>query len=95
MNTNLASIRQSFGQTLLQLAKVNKNIWVVDADLKSSLAFLSVLLNVVLLKIMPPELQQVWPSPVKPFFSLLLPVFHPPSIGLLSNSRSVLIMSLL
>ena len=38
MNTNLASIRQSFGQTLLQLAKVNKNIWVVDADLKSSLA---------------------------------------------------------
>ena len=31
------SIRQSFGATLFKLAKTNKNIYVVDADLKSSL----------------------------------------------------------
>lgn len=31
------SIRQSFGATLVKLAKTNKNIYVVDADLKSSL----------------------------------------------------------
>jgi transketolase len=34
------SIRQAFGDTLLKLAKTNKNLYVVDADLKSSL-FLS------------------------------------------------------
>ncbi len=31
------SIRQSFGKTLTKLAKTNKNIYVVNADLKSSL----------------------------------------------------------
>lgn len=31
------SIRQSFGETLTKLAKTNKNIYVVNADLKSSL----------------------------------------------------------
>ena len=31
------SIRQSFGETLVKLAKTNKNIYVVNADLKSSL----------------------------------------------------------
>ncbi|MFA5750097.1 MAG: transketolase C-terminal domain-containing protein [Candidatus Shapirobacteria bacterium] len=31
------SIRQSFGETLFQLAKTNKNIYVVSVDLKSSL----------------------------------------------------------
>lgn len=31
------SIRQSFGETLTKLAKTNKNIFVVNADLKSSL----------------------------------------------------------
>lgn len=31
------SIRQSFGDTLTKLAKTNKNIYVVNADLKSSL----------------------------------------------------------
>ena len=31
------SIRQSFGETLCKLAKTNKNIYVVNADLKSSL----------------------------------------------------------
>ncbi|HPT66041.1 MAG TPA: transketolase C-terminal domain-containing protein [Candidatus Woesebacteria bacterium] len=31
------SIRQSFGETILKLAKTNKNIYVVDVDLKSSL----------------------------------------------------------
>lgn len=31
------SIRQSFGETLYKLAKTNKNIYVVNADLKSSL----------------------------------------------------------
>lgn len=34
---NNLSIRQSFGQTLCELAKTNKNIYVVNADLKSSL----------------------------------------------------------
>ncbi len=33
----LSSIRQAFGQTLLKLAKTNKKIYVVNADLKSSL----------------------------------------------------------
>lgn len=37
MTPSLASIRQAFGQTLLHLAKTNKKIYVVDADLKSSL----------------------------------------------------------
>lgn len=32
-----ASIRQAFGDTLLRLAKTNRNLFVVDADLKSSL----------------------------------------------------------
>ncbi len=36
MNTN--SIRQSFGETLTKLAKNNKNIYVVSADLKSPLS---------------------------------------------------------
>jgi transketolase len=31
------SIRQAFGETLYKLAKINKNIYVVSADLKSSL----------------------------------------------------------
>jgi len=35
MTTN--SIREAFGQTLVKLAKTNKNIYVVNADLKSSL----------------------------------------------------------
>lgn len=37
MNQNYASIRQAFGRTLVGLAKTNKNIYVVNADLKSSL----------------------------------------------------------
>lgn len=40
MNKNinqLTSIRKSFGETLHELAKKNKNIYVVNADLKSSL----------------------------------------------------------
>jgi len=32
------SIRQAFGETIYNLAKTNKNIYVVDADLKSSLS---------------------------------------------------------
>lgn len=34
---NLTSIRASFGQTLTKLAQTNKDIYVVDADLKSAL----------------------------------------------------------
>jgi len=33
----VSSMRQVFGKTLLSLAKTNKKIYVVDADLKSSL----------------------------------------------------------
>lgn len=36
-NPKLTSIRQAFGDTLLKLAKTNRNIYVVDVDLKSSL----------------------------------------------------------
>jgi transketolase len=34
---NILSIRQAFGKTLFELAKVNKNIYVVNADLKTPL----------------------------------------------------------
>lgn len=34
---NINSIRRSFGETIFELAKKNKNIYVVNADLKSSL----------------------------------------------------------
>jgi transketolase len=36
-NINLSSIRQSFGDTLYKLASINPNIYVVNADLKTSL----------------------------------------------------------
>jgi len=36
-NCKLKSIRQSFGDTLYRLAKTNPSLYVVDADLKSSL----------------------------------------------------------
>jgi transketolase len=40
MADNLTSMRQAFGQTLLDLAKTNKKIYVVDAGLKTSLGLL-------------------------------------------------------
>lgn len=35
--SNPASIRQAFGEAIFELAKINKNIYVVDADLNPSL----------------------------------------------------------
>lgn len=37
MEPNLTSLRQAFGRTLTELAKTHKDIYVVNADLKSSL----------------------------------------------------------
>jgi len=94
-NKNI-SIRASFGDTIFKLAQTNHNIYVVSADLKSSLFltkftqnFLLVLLNVVSPNPTLPVSPLVLPKVAKMFFCVPLLVFPRVSTGPLFASLFV------